>query len=248
MRTLFFIDSLPEADLITVSGDEANHALKVLRLGVGDEITLSDGNGKWAHCRINSTTKRDFLAGVLESGEEEVNKPKLKVVQAIPKSDRWREMVELLVESGVAEILPWNSARGIAKSQSDTKSKWEVAAFAAAKQSRRNFIPKISEPINLNNFIKDLPENKKEQIIFVMHESADAKLSTVFKNIFDSVRLEDVSEILIVIGPEGGITDQELSDLKVAGGHVVKLGRPVYRSAHAASAALAAISALIGRW
>ena len=138
----------------------------------------------------------------------------------------------MLFRSGVTNIYPWQSARAIGK-ESD---KWQVAAIEASKQSRRFYIPKVAPKIEGAEALDLL---KQFDQVLICHESATTKLSEVVK---------PVAKTLIVIGPEGGITDEELETFESVGGKVVKLGRPVLRSAHAGIAAISAASALMKVW
>ena len=239
MRTLFFLDPLPKSDEISLGGTEANHAIKVLRTNVGDELTLADGKGNWAHCKVVEVNKKDLLVQSFERGMIEVESPKLVVFQAIPKSDRQKETIELMVEAGVDEIYPWNADRCIAKAQGDTKEKWDQTAFAAAKQSRRYLIPAIGSPVSS-------PEFSADSLTLVLHESGKEKISDIVNSKWTNG--SKFQAINLIVGPEGGITEEELATFENRGAIIAKLGQPVFRSAHAASAGLAAVSALIGRW
>ena len=240
MLTLFLIEKLPDSALIEIDGDEAHHAIKVLRLNVGEEILISDGAGTWARVKVENIEKKSFTSTVLERGYQAERIPKLVVVQALPKSDRVKEAIEILVESGVDSIIPWEAERSISKWQKDSLSKWQSAAFAATKQSRRFRSPNIVELSSLSKLIEDKDSSR---VILVMHESATSRLSEIATKKF-----AEQSEILIVIGPEGGLSENELALLEGAGAHIVGLGPEVFRSAHAGGAALSAVSALIGRW
>jgi 16S rRNA (uracil1498-N3)-methyltransferase len=240
MLTLFLIEKLGDSSIIEIDGDEAHHAIKVLRIQIGEEILISDGAGNWAQASVENIERKSFTAKVIERGYQEAKTPRLVVVQGIPKSDRIKEAIEILVESGVDLIIPWQAARSISKWQKDSLSKWESAAFAATKQSRRFRTPEIIEELSLSQLLEIESENSA---VLVMHESAPNKLSEVVTSKF-----ADFSEIIIVIGPEGGLTESELALLQGAGAHIVGLGPEVFRSAHAGGAALSAVSALIGRW
>jgi 16S rRNA (uracil1498-N3)-methyltransferase len=240
MLTLFLIEKLGDSSIIEIDGDEAHHAIKVLRIKIGEEILISDGAGNWARASVESIERKSFTAKVIERGYQEAKSPRLAVVQGIPKSDRIKEAIEILVESGVDLIIPWQADRSISKWQKDSLSKWESAAFAATKQSRRFRTPEIIEELSLSQLLEIESENSA---ILVMHESASIKLSEVVTSKF-----ADLSEIIIVIGPEGGLTESELALLQSAGAHIVGLGPEVFRSAHAGGAALSAVFALIGRW
>ena len=240
MLTLFLVDKLEGSDSIEVAGDEAHHAIKVLRIKLGEEILISDGAGNWVRASVESIEKRTFAAKVLERGFQPVKSPRLIVVQGLPKSDRVKDAIEILVESGVDLIIPWQADRTISKWQKDSLDKWKSAAAAATKQSRRFRTPEIIDGLSLSQLLEIESENSA---VLVMHESATAKLSEVVTSKFAGF-----SEIIIVIGPEGGISDSELALLEGAGAHIVGLGPEVFRSAHAGGAALSAVSALIGRW
>ena len=240
MLTLFLVDKLEDSNLIEVSGDEAHHAIKVLRINIGEEILISDGAGNWVRASVENIEKKTFAAKVLERGFQQEKSPRLIVVQGLPKSDRVKDAIEILVESGVDLIIPWQADRSISKWQKDSLDKWQSAAVAATKQSRRFRKPEIIDGLSLSQLLEIESENSA---ILVMHESATTKLSQVVTSKF-----ADMSEIIIVIGPEGGISESELELLQSVGAHIVGLGPEIFRSAHAGGAALSAVSALIGRW
>lgn len=240
MLTLFLVDKLEDSNLIDVAGDEAHHAIKVLRINVGEEILISDGAGNWVRASVENIEKKTFTAKVLERGFQTEKSPRLIVVQGLPKSDRVKDAIEILVESGVDLIIPWQADRSISKWRQDSLDKWQSAAVAATKQSRRFRKPEIIDGLSLSQLLEIESENSA---VLVMHESATTKLSEVVTSKFAGM-----SEIVIVIGPEGGISESELAVLEGAGAHIVGLGPEVFRSAHAGGAALSAVSALIGRW
>lgn len=240
MLNLFFVEELSEGPALLVTGDEAHHAIKVLRINIGEEILVSDGCGAWARVRVEKIDKQSFTSSVIERGNQVERTPKLIVVQALPKSDRVKEAIEILVESGVDVIIPWEAERSISKWQKDALEKWKISAFASAKQSRRFRLPEISDQLSLS---KILELGNKSSRILVMHESANNRLSNVVTKEF-----AELAEIIILIGPEGGLSPNELSLLEGAGAQIVGLGPEVFRSAHAGGAALSAVSALIGRW
>jgi 16S rRNA (uracil1498-N3)-methyltransferase len=234
------VDKLEDSNLIEVVGDEAHHAIKVLRITVGEEILVSDGAGNWVRASVENIEKKTFTARVSKRGFQPEKSPRLIVVQGLPKSDRVKDAIEILVESGVDLIIPWQADRSISKWRQDSLDKWQSAAVAATKQSRRFRKPEIIDGLSLSQLLEIESENS---VFLVMHESATTKLSEVVTSKFAGM-----SEIIIVIGPEGGISESELAVLEGAGAHIVGLGPEVFRSAHAGGAALSAVSALIGRW
>lgn len=240
MLSLFFVPSI-EVPRTLVIGEEAHHIQKVLRMLVGEELFLSDGHGNWGRGKISSLSKSEISVDISDSGAEGEKKPRLSVIQALPKSDRVKETIELLTEAGVDRIIPWQAARSISKFQSDSLDKWRQAAIAAAKQSRRFRIPEIAFSYSAATTDQEL---FKDSLILTCHESASAKLSQVFSTPLPN----DIQDIFIVIGPEGGLTDEEVGHFRSLGAHTVRLGEPIFRSAHAGVAVLSAIQALIGRW
>lgn len=229
MLPLFQVVDAKSPELI---GDEAHHANRVLRMKLGEELLVTDGLGNWARCQINDLSKQRVALHILESGVEAQANCTISVLQALPKSDRAREAVELLTAAGVKEIFPWQATRSIGK-ESD---KWQIAAIEASKQSRRFTFPIVSTKLDTESALEQCA--KFDQIL-VCHESAADALSNVVK---------PADRTLIVIGPEGGITDDELARFKSVGGQIIKLGRPILRSAHAGIAAVGAVSALLKVW
>ena len=238
MLTLFFVPSLGTGTTIEVTGDEAHHAIKVLRVSLGEEILLADGGGAWVRGSVESIDKKSFKVQVLERGIAAPELPGLIVVQALMKSDRAKEAIELLTVAGATTIIPWQADRSIAKWQDDLGAKWFATSVAAAKQSRRLILPEIEGPITTNQIAKRFGGQSN---LLILHESATIKIS-------DAAKHFSHGPIVLVIGPEGGITGEELGFFGAAGGKVVLLGNEIFRSAHAGFAALSAISALTGRW
>lgn len=238
MLTLFFVPDLGVGNSLEVVGDEAHHAVKVLRIAAGEEILLADGTGAWLRARVDTVAKKSFIAAVLERGYVGEPQPEFIVIQGLMKSDRAKEAIELLTVAGASTIIPWQSSRSIAKWQDDLGEKWLSTAVAAAKQSRRFNLPEIEGVITTTQIAKRFGGTSN---LFVLHESATTKISDAAKNITSG-------PIVIVVGPEGGLTGEELGELGAAGGKVVLLGNEVLRAAHAGFAGLSAISALTGRW
>jgi 16S rRNA (uracil1498-N3)-methyltransferase len=235
---LFFVDNLSGGNSQLLDKDEAHHAIKVLRVNIGEEIMISDGSGNWVSGPIEELGKKTLLIKVSNQGQKKLNKPELVIVQAITKSDRNKEMLELITVAGVDRIIPWQSDRSISKWQSDSADKWELTIKESCKQARRVVMPKLSKSINSKQLGEEL-SSVPYSIIF--HEAASTNFSEV--NV-----PSDISSIYLIIGPEGGITDEELLMLKGTTSNIVRLGEPVLRSAHAGFAALAAVQTKLGRW
>jgi len=236
MLTLFFVPDLPSqvGASYSFNSEDANHAIKVLRIEVGEIFRVSDGNGGWANVEVTEVTKRSLETTVLEVGRQEPLEIRFTVVQALPKSDRAKEAVELLTEAGADVIVPWLANRSI--SRTEVISKFATTAREASKQSRRLFIPQLHETVKEKGVIELI---KSADLALVFHESAQVKLSEII------TPQTKANNVLIVIGPEGGITEEELAAFAAAGAHVAGLGRPVLRSAHAGLAALSAVNSLL---
>jgi 16S rRNA (uracil1498-N3)-methyltransferase len=143
MFTLFFVDDLPTTvgAHYEFANEDANHAIRVLRMQPGAEFMLSDGNGAWSQVKAVEVSKKSMQVQVIDSGFQEALATTITVVQALPKGDRSKEAIELLTESGVDRIVPWAATRSIGKGT----DKFAITAREASKQSRRFRIPQISD-------------------------------------------------------------------------------------------------------
>jgi 16S rRNA (uracil1498-N3)-methyltransferase len=236
--TLFFTEEINDGSTQTLENAEAHHAIKVLRLKLGEVIKISDGNKKWVSGPIIEISKKALKISISESGEFEVKKPELVVVQAVTKSDRSKEMLELLVAAGVDRIIPWQADRAISKWQSDSAQKWEIVIKEACKQARQIKLPKVMSMLSTTGVVQLLT---KDAQAIVFHESATEKFSQLLLS-------QTLTSLYIIIGPEGGITQSELASFENGGFKIVRLGDTVLRSAHAGFAAIAAVQTKLGWW
>ena len=238
MLTLFFSDQISTGQRQVLENEEAHHAIKVLRLNTGEVIKISDGVGNWVSGPIVEIAKKELFISITERGEIQAAKPELVLVQAITKSDRNKEMLELAVEAGVDRIIPWQSERSISKWQSDSEQKWQVVIKQSCKQARQVKLPQLMQVMSTTEVIKSISEGG---FGIVFHEEASTKFS-------DLTIPNSQSSVYLVIGPEGGISEQELLSFQNNGSKVVRLGDTVLRSAHAGFAALSAVQTKLGRW
>ncbi len=238
MLTLFFSDQISTGQRQILEDEEAHHAIKVLRLNTGEIIKISDGVGNWVSGPIVEIAKKELFISITERGQIQAAKPELVLVQAITKSDRNKEMLELAVEAGVDRIIPWQSERSISKWQSDSEQKWQVGIKQSCKQARQVKLPQLMQVMSTNEVIKSIGEGG---FGIVFHEGASTKFS-------DLTIPNSQSSVYLVIGPEGGISEQELLSFQNNGSKVVRLGDTVLRSAHAGFAALSAVQTKLGRW
>jgi 16S rRNA (uracil1498-N3)-methyltransferase len=238
MLTLFFVDDLPTArgSFYDFDNDDALHAIKVLRLSTGEIFNLSDGKGAWSRVLIEDVSKKSMRVKVLESGFQAPLETTFTIVQAIPKGDRIKDSIELSTEGGADRIVMWKAARSIGRSE-DKIEKLQVTAREASKQSRRFRIPSVVGVATTENVVDEIA---KADLVLILHESATNSLS--------SAVTPGAKKVLIIIGPEGGLTDEEIESFAAAGGKVVSMGRPILRSAHAGLAALAAVNTALSVW
>jgi 16S rRNA (uracil1498-N3)-methyltransferase len=237
---LFLLPQLPEGDRIVLDGDEGRHAVTVRRLGAGEQLLVGDGRGTVLACIAAEVTPGRVVLQVVERRHEPAPSPRLVVVQALPKGDRGELAVEVMTELGVDEIVPWAATRCITqwRDARGTKAldRWSRTAREAAKQSRRARVPKVSPLVSTAQLVQRIAGSGA----VVLHEAAKDPLA--------SVELPAAGDLLIVVGPEGGITEDELGALTGAGAASVRLGTPVLRTSTAGAAALAALSLRLGRW
>ena len=238
MRTLFFVDDLPTTvgQIYTFDNEDALHAIRVLRTGVGEIFWLSDGKGRFSTVKAVEVAKKSMQCEVLESEFQEPLDIEYTVIQALPKGDRLKECAGLLTEAGADRIVFWSSARSIGKADK-TLDKLDVTVREASKQARRFRIPEIVGPLTTAQVIDEIA---RTDIAVLFHESATSKLS--------AISAPSAKRALIIIGPEGGITDEELDAFTSSGARIALMGRPIFRSAHAGIAGLAAVQTLLKSW
>jgi 16S rRNA (uracil1498-N3)-methyltransferase len=238
---LFLVDDVPVGDELRLGGAEGRHAARVKRLDVGEGVLVSDGRGALLDCVV-SAVEADGLVLHVEARRTVARPyPRLVVVQALPKGDRAELAVEVLTELGADEIVPWAASRSIAQWQgprgAKALEKWRRTAREAAKQSRRAWLPEVSELAGT----QDVATRCAAAQALVLQEDATAPLGTVDL-------AADAAQIVVVVGPEGGITPVELESFTAAGARPVRLGAEVLRTSTAGAAALAVLSVRLQRW
>lgn len=236
---LFLWDDLG-ADEVELSGPEGRHAATVRRVGVGEQVDLADGRGTRAHCTVVGLGHDVVRLRVDSRSYEAEPAPRLVLVQALAKGDRGELAVELATEVGVDEVVPWQAERCIVKWEGPRGEKalarWRSTAREAGKQSRRARHPVVAHWAST----EELLERVARTPALLLHESASAPLA--------AVDLPASGDLLLVVGPEGGLTDREVSALTGAGGVPVRLGSSVLRTSTAGAAAAAVVSARTSRW
>jgi 16S rRNA (uracil1498-N3)-methyltransferase len=236
---LFLCDEL-DGDVVHLTGPEGRHAATVRRVQVGEAVDVADGRGTRVRCTVLALGPDTVELRVRERVVEPTATPWLVVVQGIAKGDRGERAVELATEVGVDEVVPWAAARCVVKWEGTrgerALGRWRSTAREAGKQSRRARHPVVTEPVDLDGLLARVAG----ATALVLHEQASVPLA--------SVDLPTQGEVLLVVGPEGGITERELERLTAAGATAVRLGASVLRTSTAGAAAAAVVSARTPRW
>ncbi|MEV6274921.1 16S rRNA (uracil(1498)-N(3))-methyltransferase [Nocardia sp. NPDC051832] len=243
--TVFYLDDIPEPGAIAVlDGPEGRHAATVRRIRAGEPITLSDGQGVVAESEVVAAQKDRLELRVLARRLAEPVTPRVTVVQALPKSERSELAVELMTEAGADAIIPWQAVRCVSKWEGKAAKaveKWRAAARAAARQSRRPYIPEVAELHRTRELVELVRKAKADgAVVAALHESGAGR--------FTELSFDGVPEVILIVGPEGGLDDSELDALTEAGAQPVLLGPTVLRTSTAAAVALGALGALTPRW
>jgi 16S rRNA (uracil1498-N3)-methyltransferase len=242
---VFLAASVPASGRAVLDGEEARHAATVRRLRVGERLVLSDGAGAMARCVVEGVQAgRDALVTLAVESYWTEEPPALRVLvaQALAKGDRGELAVELATEAGVDAIVPWRAARSVAKWEDGGRgdkalARWRATARAAAKQARRAHVPEVTEPVTT-----------RELAGLVATMSLAIVLESDVPERLTDLQLPDAGDVLLVVGPEGGVTDDELRALRDAGARAVRLGTTVLRTSTASAVALGALGALTTRW
>ncbi|WP_405879683.1 16S rRNA (uracil(1498)-N(3))-methyltransferase [Streptomyces sp. NBC_01136] len=234
-----------DAGRYVLDGPEGRHAVSVKRLNPGEDVVLTDGAGRWAECVVVSTEGKDRLILQMDSvADEPVEEPRITVVQALPKGDRGELAVETMTETGVDAIVPWAASRCITQWRGDrglkALAKWRATAREAGKQSRRVRFPEIADAATTKQVAALLA---KADFAAVLHE--DTEIGTAP---FATAEIPTSGEIVLVVGPEGGISPEEIELFTGAGAKTYHLGRSVLRTSTAGTVATALLLARSGRW
>ena len=239
MLSTFFVAEGTDfsANQIEVDGDEAHHGVNVLRLKTSEEVKISDGVGNWGVGTVSQINKKSFTVEILDRGFEPASKQRVVVVQAILKNDANKEAVDFLTQVGADEIIPWQSQHSIGKIDDKSLGKWQSTTRESSRQSRRVRIPVISNADSTESLISKI---KGLENIFVLHESAENRLS--------QIEINQEADVILIVGPEGGLSEIEVNTFVAAGAKVVRLGESVLRAANAGAAAVSVVMSRTGKW
>ena len=242
---LFFVTAeqlagTAEGSGLVLGGPEGRHAATVKRIGVGEQVLLTDGAGHRADALVEEVGDGELRLRLAAIMFEPPPDPRFVLVQALAKGDRGEQAIEAATEVGVDEVVPWQASRCIViwRGERAARSlrKWESVVLAAAKQSRRTRVPAVG---GLADRAAVIARVESAALSLVLHEEARQPLA--------GLGLPRSGDVVVIVGPEGGIAPDEVGALVAAGAVPVRLGSSVLRSSSAGPAALAVLSAA-ARW
>jgi 16S rRNA (uracil1498-N3)-methyltransferase len=239
MASLYFVPEIPVQDatagaLVRVAGDEGRHAITVARVRVGEHLSVGDGRGRIVEGAVTSIDNGELSVTVERVVREERPRPELGLAQALAKGDRDELAVQVATELGVSGVIPWQAERSVSRWEGAKavkgRERWAAIVREASKQAIRAWVPEVTGLMTTTE-LTALPG-----LVLVLEPTAAGALTDVV--------LDDHERITVVIGPEGGISPQELARFATH----VRLGPEVLRTSSAGPAALAVLNARLGRW
>lgn len=233
-------------DTVALTGPEAHHAAAVRRVRIGEEVTLGDGRGTWLTGEVAAASPHEVLVRVTGSRRVAAPERRIILVQALAKGDRDELAVQAATELGVDGIVPWQASRSVSRWAAAKAEKgrvrWESIVREAAKQAHRAWIPAVL-PLETT---AALAERARDCLVLVLEPTADEALADLSASDRDTAH--DQRDLVLVVGPEGGIAPEELAVLEAAGARTVRLGETVLRTSTAGPAAIAVLNVALGRW
>jgi 16S rRNA (uracil1498-N3)-methyltransferase len=224
-----------------LTGPEGRHATTVRRLAAGERADVTDGRGTLAVCVVTGAARGRLELTVVTRHAEPAPDPRIVVVQAIPKGDRGELAVEIMTEVGVDVVVPWAAERCVARWRGDRAEKslarWRGTAREAAKQARRAWFPEVTEPAATGDVAERVGA---ASLAILLDPDAPTALGRV--------PLARGGEIVLIVGPEGGVSPAESRALVQAGAVSARLGPSVLRASSAGAVAGALVLSGCGRW
>jgi 16S rRNA (uracil1498-N3)-methyltransferase len=225
--------------LISLEGPEARHAVSVSRVQVGESLRIGNGAGLVATGTVEAATPQELSLRVEAVAVTEAATPVVWLAQALAKGDRDELAVQAATELGVDGVIPWAAQRSIVKWEGAKIRKghdrWSAIVREASKQSMRPWVPEVA-PLASTAVLRTLAAEAR---MLVLDPQAETPLSGV---------RPDGRDLVLVVGPEGGISDAELDQFVRAGAETVNLGKPVLRTSTAGPAAIAVLNTALRRW
>jgi 16S rRNA (uracil1498-N3)-methyltransferase len=243
------LDGLRPGDEFVLEGPEARHAVTVKRLTPGEAVDIADGAGKRLIGTVAAVGSGQLTVLATEVLEEPRPGTRLVLVQALAKGDRDELAIETATELGIDAVVPWQAERSIVRWKGERAAKahgkWQSVVTAAAKQARRAWIPEVRDAVDGGGLLKAVQE---AGLAIILHEAARRPLRDVLESWDRTSPDASVREVLLIVGPEGGITPKEVTRLCDAGAVTALLGSHVLRSSTAGPAAVVLASDVLGRW
>jgi 16S rRNA (uracil1498-N3)-methyltransferase len=239
----YFVSGSAEEGQFAITGDDYHHIARVMRMKEGDEIICVTPRGESALCRIEEITSEKALAVVVKWNEGSPELPiSITIASGLPKGDKLEWIIQKGTELGASEFVPFTASRSVVKWDQKKGSKkverWQKIAKEAAEQSHRNQIPKIHEPVSLKKLVQDA--GRYDCCLIAYEEEARQGEASLLAGSFN--RMVPGESLLVVFGPEGGLTEQEVLILQEAGFAPCGLGPRILRTESAPLYVLAAAS------
>ncbi|MFJ4169343.1 16S rRNA (uracil(1498)-N(3))-methyltransferase [Paenarthrobacter sp. NPDC089714] len=245
------LDGLGPGSVFILEGPEARHAVTVKRLAVGEPVDLADGSGARLTGKVSDAGQGSLSVTATDVVFEEQPSVRLVLVQALAKGDRDELAIETATELGIDAVIPWQAERSIVRWKGDraakAHAKWQSVVTAAAKQARRAWIPEVRSIVDSASLAKAVAE---ADVAVILHEDAKNGLRSVLEGAAQLAGADPHAprEVLLIVGPEGGISPREVTRLSDAGAVTALLGHHVLRSSTAGPAAVVLASDVLGRW
>jgi 16S rRNA (uracil1498-N3)-methyltransferase len=244
------LDGTAPGSLFVLDGAEARHAVTVKRLAVGEQVDIADGAGKRITGTVTDAAPAQLTVECTSVSAEPRPDIRLVLVQALAKGDRDELAIETATELGIDAVIPWQSERSIVRWKGERAAKahgkWQSAVTAAAKQARRAWIPEVRPAVDTQALAREVAE---AGLAVILHEDAVTPLRRVLGKWSEEHQEESgPGEILLIVGPEGGISPREVTRLCSAGAVTALLGPHVLRSSTAGPAGVVVASDVLGRW
>jgi 16S rRNA (uracil1498-N3)-methyltransferase len=259
------LSGVVQGTVLTLDGDEGRHAATVRRTRSGEHIDVADGSGRTVRCEVTEAQRDRLVLRVLAVADVAPRLPRLVLVQALAKGGRDEAAVETATELGVDGVVPWQASRSVVRWAAErgerSRLRWVATARAAAKQSRRPTVPDVGALVTTSDLARLAEATVRAGgAVLVLHEEASEPIGSVPLPSPGPASVPGPapgpvpapggtpSDVVVVVGPEGGLSPEEVDVLLAAGARAVRLGPEVLRTSSAGAAALAVLSVRLGRW
>ena len=232
----FIAPSQISGSRISITEEDVRHIAAVLRMKTGDALLLCDGQGAEYQVTIAEISKSEIKTEIVSQRRREITAPRITLGQGLPKSDKMDWIVQKATELGVANIVPLATERTIVKIRDEEKriSRWQKIAREAAMQSNRVDIPAIGQVVSFKDFLR-IQNSEPRTLLLLPWEEGTTPIKGVLRG------NQDITRIVVLIGPEGGFSSVEASLAREKGFHAVSLGPNILRTETAAIAVLSMI-------